>query len=99
MTNKSKQISLENKRNHVVVTKVTQGEYSKICSAAKSCNMTVSTTNSVLVHGWQGVHGRRLHSHLPIQFLDRIFYKGKEMRIVDLRCSTGQLEHLSGRAV
>ena len=43
MTNKSKQISLENKRNHVVVTKVTQGEYSKICSAAKSCNMTVSS--------------------------------------------------------
>ena len=43
MTNKSKLISLENKRNHVVVTKVTQGEYSKICSAAKSCNMTVSS--------------------------------------------------------
>lgn len=43
MTNKRKQISLENKRNHVVVTKVTQGEYSKICSAAKSCNMTVSS--------------------------------------------------------
>lgn len=43
MINKSKKISLENKRNHVVVTKVTQGEYSKICSAAKSCNMTVSS--------------------------------------------------------
>jgi hypothetical protein len=27
----------------VVVTKVTQGECSKICSAAKSCNMTVSS--------------------------------------------------------